>query len=133
LRDFSSSRLFVREAEIWKNLSHPNIVELLGASSASGNPPWFFVSPFAEYGDLGNHLRRISMTKEQRGLGLTPTFSSSSARTVETLRRDSFSKPSRQSDLSRFMLEIAMGMDYLHDHGVLHGDLKVSCFPYFRW
>lgn len=123
LRDFASSRLFVREVEIWKNLSHPNIVELLGASSASGNPPWFFVSPFAENGDLGNHLRRLSMVREQRGLGLSPSFSSSSARTLEHIRRDSF-KPSRESDLPRFMLEIAMGMDYLHEHGVLHGDLK---------
>ncbi|KAJ3574855.1 hypothetical protein NP233_g1485 [Leucocoprinus birnbaumii] len=125
LRDFTSSRLFVREVEIWKNLSHPNIVELLGASSASGNPPWFFVSPFAENGDLGDHLRRLAMAKEQRGVGLSPSFSSSSARTLEHLRRDSF-KPSRDSDLYRFMLEIAMGMDYLHEHGVLHGDLKCA-------
>jgi len=125
LRDFASSRLFVREVEIWKNLSHPNIVELLGASSASGNPPWFFVSPFAEYGDLSNHLRRVNTLKEPRGLGLSPSLSSSSARTLEHIRRDSF-KPSRESDLYRFMTEIAMGMDYLHEHDVLHGDLKVT-------
>lgn len=123
LRDFTSSRLFIREVEIWKNLSHPNVVELFGASSASGNPPWFFVSPFAQHGDLGNHLRRVSMARE-RGLGLTVSYSSTSTRTLEKLRRDSF-KPSREADLNRFMLEIAMGMDYLHEHGVLHGDLKV--------
>ncbi|KXN85244.1 hypothetical protein AN958_11519 [Leucoagaricus sp. SymC.cos] len=126
LRDFASSRLFVREVEIWKNLSHPNIVELLGASSASGNPPWFFVSPFAKHGDLCNHLRRLSMVKEQRGSGLVPSFSSSSTRTFEIARRESFTRPSRECDLSRFMLEIAMGMDYLHEHGVLHGDLKCA-------
>ncbi|KAF7759675.1 hypothetical protein Agabi119p4_11370 [Agaricus bisporus var. burnettii] len=122
LRDFNSSRLFVREVEIWKNLSHPNVIELYGASSASGSPPWFFVSPFAKHGDLTNHLRYLSMGRE-RGLGLLPSFSSTSTHTLEKLRRDSF-RPSRESDLNRFMLEIAMGMDYLHEHGVLHGDLK---------
>lgn len=121
LRDFNSSRLFVREVEIWKSLSHPNVIELYGASSASGNPPWFFVSPFAKHGDLTNHLRHISM---RGGLGILPSHSSTSTHTLEKLRRDSF-KPSRESDLNRFMLEIAMGMDYLHEHGVLHGDLKV--------
>lgn len=71
------------------------------------------------------------MGREQRGLGLLPSFSSTSTHTLEKLRRDSF-RPSRESDLNRFMLEIAMGMDYLHEHGVLHGDLKVrspnKCF-----
>lgn len=123
LRDFASSRLFVREVEIWKKLTHPNVIELLGASSASGNPPWFFVSPFAKYGDLGNHLRRLSMTREQRGLGFT--VSPSSAPIFEATEREGLGV-SRACDLHRFMLEIAMGMDYLHSHGVLHGDLKVG-------
>ena len=28
---------------IWKSLSHPNVLELLGASSASSDPPWLFI------------------------------------------------------------------------------------------
>ena len=27
-----------------KHLNHPNVLELYGASSASGEPPWFFIS-----------------------------------------------------------------------------------------
>jgi abelson tyrosine-protein kinase 1 len=34
---------FLREVRIWKSLHHPNVLELFGASSASGNPPWFLV------------------------------------------------------------------------------------------
>jgi abelson tyrosine-protein kinase 1 len=39
-------KIFVHEVEIWKKLYHPNVLELLGASSATGNPPWFLVSTF---------------------------------------------------------------------------------------
>ena len=35
---------FLREVKIWKSLYHPNVLELFGASSASGEPPWFLVS-----------------------------------------------------------------------------------------
>jgi abelson tyrosine-protein kinase 1 len=36
---------FQREVKIWKSLFHPNVLELLGASSASDDsePPWFLV------------------------------------------------------------------------------------------
>jgi abelson tyrosine-protein kinase 1 len=36
-------KIFLREMGIWKSLHHPNVLELLGASSASGEPPWFLV------------------------------------------------------------------------------------------
>jgi hypothetical protein len=35
--------IFLREVKIWKSLHHPNVLELFGASSASGEPPWFLV------------------------------------------------------------------------------------------
>ena len=37
-------KIFLREVKIWKSLHHPNVLELFGASSASGEPPWFLVS-----------------------------------------------------------------------------------------
>lgn len=36
-------KIFLREVNIWKSLYHPNVLELFGASSASGDPPWFLV------------------------------------------------------------------------------------------
>jgi abelson tyrosine-protein kinase 1 len=43
LAEMTPSKIFVREVEIWKSLHHPNVLELFGASGASGEPPWFLV------------------------------------------------------------------------------------------
>jgi len=52
-------KLFIHEVEIWKSLSHPNVLKLLGASSASGESPWFLVSPHMEHGSLDNYLKNV--------------------------------------------------------------------------
>ena len=43
LAETTPRKIFVHEVEIWKKLYHPNVIELLGASSATGDPPWFLV------------------------------------------------------------------------------------------
>ena len=43
LAETTPPKMFVHEVEIWKKLYHPNVIELLGASSATGDPPWFLV------------------------------------------------------------------------------------------
>ena len=43
LAETTPRKIFLREVEIWKSLYHPNVLELFGASSASGEPPWFLV------------------------------------------------------------------------------------------
>jgi abelson tyrosine-protein kinase 1 len=52
--------LFVREARIWRALRHRHVLPLLGASSATGEPPWFFVSPYFAHGTLAEWLRRLA-------------------------------------------------------------------------
>ena len=52
-------KLFKREIRIWKKLSHPNVIELYGASSASGDPPWFFVCPYYKNGSLVTWLKAM--------------------------------------------------------------------------
>ncbi|KAJ3889164.1 hypothetical protein GG344DRAFT_52196 [Lentinula edodes] len=54
LAETTPRSLFLRETAIWKKLSHPNVLELYGASSASGDPPWFFVSPYMRNGYVKN-------------------------------------------------------------------------------
>lgn len=52
--------LFVHEMEVWKTLSHPNVLELLGASSTTAEPPWFFVSPYMKHGSLVSYLKNLT-------------------------------------------------------------------------
>ncbi|KAJ7094106.1 kinase-like domain-containing protein [Mycena epipterygia] len=93
--------LFLRKVNIWKELKHPNVLELYGASGASGDGPWFFVCPYECFGSLNSFLRHVAQEGEAARTG-------------------------REGDLLRFMHEIAMGMEYLHDKGVLHGNLKAA-------
>ncbi|KAF5329372.1 hypothetical protein D9619_009450 [Psilocybe cf. subviscida] len=62
--------LFVREMGIWKTLRHPNVLSLYGASSACGPTPWFFVSPYLQYGTLVEYLRHVELDIRPRGLGI---------------------------------------------------------------
>ena len=52
-------KLFIHEMTVWRSLNHPNILPLLGASSATGDPPWFLVSPFMKNGNLVDFLRSV--------------------------------------------------------------------------
>ncbi|KZT67854.1 hypothetical protein DAEQUDRAFT_693396 [Daedalea quercina L-15889] len=59
LADMTPRQLFIHEVNIWKSLAHPNVLELLGASSASSEPPWFFVSPYLKNGSLVSYLKGL--------------------------------------------------------------------------
>ena len=60
----------MREIGIWKTLRHPNVLRLYGASSASGDPPWFFVSPYMKNGSLVQHLKRVELEERPSYLGI---------------------------------------------------------------
>jgi len=157
LAETTPRNLFVREVEIWKKLKHPNVLELYGASSTSGDPPWFLVSPYEKNGSLSEYLRRMAPTLPPGAVSgdwrtraaSAPTFTGGGVGSLMgvhspellglglneemTVRRKSASQPyngeiGKEWNLLRFMYQIAKGMDYLHSQGVLHGDLKVQ-FP----
>jgi abelson tyrosine-protein kinase 1 len=128
LSEVTPSDLFIREIKVWKGLRHPNVLKLYGASSATGNPPWFFVSPYMKHGNLAEFLRRVSRLDQAELVGLgTIVENLPSSRS-----RGCFGKGGvrllKMGDMFRMLQEVARGMEYLHLKGVLHGDLKVCLF-----
>ncbi|KAH8112737.1 hypothetical protein DFH11DRAFT_1606815 [Phellopilus nigrolimitatus] len=57
-------KIFIHEMTVWKALEHPHVHTLLGASSATGDPPWFFVSPYMKNGNLVDYLRAMKKPVE---------------------------------------------------------------------
>ncbi|KAH9011512.1 kinase-like domain-containing protein, partial [Lactarius hengduanensis] len=96
LAETTPRKIFVHEVEIWKSLYHPNVLELFGASSARGEPPWFLVSKYYPRGSLVKYLKGLSDADATR------------------------------VDALKMIHEISNGMEYLHNRGVLHGDLKAA-------
>ncbi|XP_047435585.1 tyrosine-protein kinase receptor TYRO3-like [Mugil cephalus] len=92
---------FLREAEIMKNFDHKNVVGLLGVTlqreEDSTLPVPLVILPFLKHGDLRHFLIATRY-------GDVPMFVP-------------------HQTLLRFMIDIAMGMDYLSSNGFLHRDL----------
>ncbi len=106
----TSKQIFLHEMCVWKKLSHPNVLVLLGASSAVGDPPWFFVSPYMKNGNLITFLKMTASTLPRLdGHGSMGTVNGKARARME----------------KKVVYEIAKGMEYLHRMGVMHGDLKV--------
>ncbi len=38
-----------------RNVDHDNVLKILDSSSASAEPPWFFIMPYYSYGSLTKH------------------------------------------------------------------------------
>ena len=51
-------------------MRHINVLPLYGASSASGDLPWFFVSPYMKNGSLVEHLKRVELEERPSSLGI---------------------------------------------------------------
>lgn len=156
LADTTPRELFKREVTIWKTLKHPNVLELYGASSTAGDPPWFFVSPYEKNGSLVDFLRKTNGWNRSSGssfgsgksphhssIGLPPLAGITKVERTATfpvwpgVNQNQFTQPRvkspirdteyrRSRDLHRFIYEIAKGMEYLHSQNVHHGDLKVG-------
>ncbi|KAJ6476292.1 kinase-like domain-containing protein [Mycena sanguinolenta] len=80
---------FCREALVWKDLHHPNILPFLGIDRDSFPSSLCMVSPWMEHGTVINYLK-------------THGF----------------------ANVDKLLYEIANGLDYLHSHNIVHGDLR---------
>ncbi|OCF54632.1 TKL/TKL-CCIN protein kinase [Kwoniella mangroviensis CBS 10435] len=56
LTPMADRKLFVKEVEVWRRLKSDRVLRFYGASSTTGPPPWFLVSPFMRNGNVLNYL-----------------------------------------------------------------------------
>ncbi|KAG6807547.1 hypothetical protein H0H92_007132 [Tricholoma furcatifolium] len=76
-----------KEAILWGQLNHPNLVPFYGIFNFRGTVA--LVSPWMENGNIHSYFKKH-----------------------------------QDSNRVRLALEVAQGLGYLHDHGIVHGDLK---------
>ncbi|EGZ06138.1 hypothetical protein PHYSODRAFT_532309, partial [Phytophthora sojae] len=81
---------------IWYSLNHPHIVNLYGACHLGGKP--FFVCEHASLGNLNTYLRRRRPGKDNDKVDVPEAW--------------------------RKLYEAALGLQYLHQRGIVHQDLK---------
>ncbi|XP_037244362.1 serine/threonine-protein kinase LMTK3 isoform X1 [Falco rusticolus] len=94
-------RRFLDEAQPYRSLQHPNLLQCLGLCGESG--PLLLVMEYCQLGDLKRYLRA------QRGAG---------GGTPELPPRD-------VATLQRLALEVTLGLRHLHRHGYVHSDLAL--------
>ena len=92
--------LFIKEIENLSKLDHPNIIKIIDYDKyfRINRTPWFILE-LAEKGDLYNLI--IKNPENQYGLACFPELV---ART--------------------YFIQLMEGVEYMHDRGVVHGDLK---------
>ena len=97
-------QIFCQEAVVWKRLTHPNILPLLGVTIT----PFQLVSNWMSGGDLPDYLKKNSDADRLKLVGAPPVVSIPC---------------SLQAQLS----DVVEGLYHLHSCNVIHGDLKGVC------
>lgn len=90
--------LFIREVDVWRRLRSRYVLPFLGASSTTGPPPWFIVSPYLKNGNILNYIANIGMQQPQT------------------------------THVNKLALihQISQGLEYLHSRDIIHGDFKAA-------
>ncbi|GMF39643.1 unnamed protein product [Phytophthora fragariaefolia] len=100
----AANRTFEGEARFWEQLRHPNVIKMYGACEV-GPRLQFFVCEHASQGSLWEHVKR---------------YSSNYALDYDV----SIHPPAPK--VWKYLHEAALGLEYLHERGIIHGNLRCS-------
>ncbi|KAK5645002.1 hypothetical protein RI129_006302 [Pyrocoelia pectoralis] len=107
------------EYQLLKEVSHPNIIKLLGASTVPGGPVYLVIE-FAEHGSLRNYLRRSRHLHTDLHIQTNPMQNLSQP-------TEHYDEPKicdiTPNEILSFAWQIANGMAYLSDIKLVHRDL----------
>ncbi|KAH8793651.1 kinase-like domain-containing protein [Flagelloscypha sp. PMI_526] len=106
---------FLKEALIWKQLRHPNILPFLGISSTCFPHQMSLISPYMANGDIMSYLETVSGTN-------APTYTQRLG-WVQFLTYSSF-VCHIYTQVVALALGVARGMQYIHSMSLYHGDIK---------
>ncbi|XP_050715966.1 proto-oncogene tyrosine-protein kinase receptor Ret-like isoform X2 [Eriocheir sinensis] len=98
------------EYSLLKDVSHPNVVRLLGACTSKGGPIYIIIE-YCQYGSLRNYLKRSRHAEFENRVGSGP---------AEGTTADYAITP---KDILSFAWQICKGMAYLTDMKLVHRDL----------
>jgi len=127
----------LREINILRQLKHPNIVglkEIVTSGSSRGKPSGIYmVMEYAEH-DMKALMQRMGASYQGEDAastlsGAPATTSSSSSASSSSLQPAAF-KPFRIPEIKCLLRQLLEGMAYLHDHWIIHRDLKTSNLLY---
>ncbi|KAF8625135.1 hypothetical protein AX17_006914 [Amanita inopinata Kibby_2008] len=107
----ASKSYFKNELTVWRQLSSKggNVLKIYGSSTFAGGLPRILISPYMRNGNLSDYMKRC----EWEETGNTPSL---------FLLRGSYTNV----DHLKLMHDVALGMEFLHGNGVLHGDLRAE-------
>lgn len=113
----SPTQAFYRESLLWKGLDHEHILEFLGVSDIFEDTVCMVI-PWMENGNLREYMvsqRKQGNLRDEKFVAAVDQWVSRSSMVLCYSRRSKLRVCQ--------VYEVALGLEYLHSEGVVHGDL----------